>query len=72
MKTCSLNSFIDDLKPWLSGGYISKAVIESKGLFTLYLVNGTMNIYKIDDCTRNQVEQVCEELSQKGIFVERK
>jgi len=72
MKTCSLNSFIDDLKPWLSGDYISKAVIESEGRFTLYLVNGTMNLYKIDDCTKNQVEKVCEELIQKGIVVERK
>ena len=71
METCSLNSFIDDLKPWLSGDYIQKAVIEEDGRFTLYLLNGTMNIYKIDDCTKDQVEQVCADLIQKGITVER-
>ena len=71
MKACSLNKFIDDLQPWLSSNFISKAVIETEGRFTLYLVNGTMNIYKIDDCNKHQVEEVCENLIQKGIVVER-
>ena len=64
------HSFIDDLKPWLSGDYVHKVVIED-GRFILHLLNGTMNVYKIDDCTINQVEKVCADLIQKGVIVEK-
>jgi len=70
MKKCSLNSFIDEIKPWLSGDYISKAEIVDEGRFTLHFLNGTMNVYKIDNCTKNQVEKICEDLIEKGIVVE--
>ena len=70
MKTCSLDSFLAELKPWLSGNFIHKATSDPGGQFTLHFLDGTKNVYQIDDCTKPQVEKICADLKKEGIAVE--
>ena len=70
MKACSLNEFIDEIKPWLANDYIRKAVLDDEGHFTLVFNDGMRTIYKIDDCNAEQIRQVMADLKDKGIKVE--
>lgn len=69
MKTCSLNDFMEEIKPWLDGDYIREAFIDDKDRFILLFRDGMKNVYHIDDCNREQVEKVLKDLEKKGIKV---
>ena len=70
MKTCSLQDFIDELKPWLDKDHIRSAAIDEQGHMVLHFMDGMKNVYQIDDCNREQVGKVLGELRKKGIKVE--
>ena len=70
MKTCSLDSFLEELKPWLTDSYVRKAAIEKGGRFTLYFLDGTKNVYQVDDCSMKQVKEICSNLEKEGVAVE--
>ena len=70
MKTCSLDSFLEELKPWLSGSYIRKATSEAEGRFTLHFLDGTKNVYQVDDCSAHHVKEICDNLKKEGVIVE--
>lgn len=69
MKTCSLNSFLEELTPWLAKEYIREAGLDDKGHFVLYFTDGTRNVYQIDDCNASQIKSVLKDLKGKGILI---
>lgn len=70
MKACSLHDFIEEMKPWLDSSYIHKAQVDENAHFILYFLDGTRNVYSIDDCNREQIQEVLEQLAAKGIKTE--
>jgi len=70
MKTCSLNDFMQELKPWLDKDHIRKAEMDEKGHLVVHFLDGMKNVYYIDDCNASQVHGVLKELKSKGIEVE--
>jgi len=70
MKECSLHDFMKEMKPWLDKSYIHIAFVDNKGHFTLHFLDGTKNVYHIDDCNREQIAQVLEQLKDRGIKAE--
>ncbi len=71
MKTCSLNDFMAEMKPWLDSDHIRGAEIDDNGHMVLYFMDGMKNVYIIDDCNKEQIEDVLADLEKKGIDVTR-
>jgi len=69
MKTCSLNDFMEEIKPWLDTDHIREAHLDDKGHFILYFLDGMKNVYYIDDCNEVQIKGVLKDLKSKGITV---
>jgi len=69
MKTCSLNDFMEEIKPWLDKDYIKEAHLDDKGHFVLNFRDGMKNVYYIDDCNEVQIKKVLKDLKSKGIPV---
>lgn len=70
MKKCSLNDFMEELKPWLDKDHIRAAGLREDGRLVLYFLDGMKNVYEIDDCNTQQVNKVLGDLKKKGIPVE--
>ena len=70
MKTCSLNDFMAELKPWLDKDHIRKAEMDDKGHFVVHFVDGMKNVYHIDDCNEAQVRAVLLDMKAQGIAVD--
>jgi hypothetical protein len=70
MKTCNLSDFMSSLTPWLNDDYIRKAYLDDKGHFVLVFTDGIKNVYRIEDCSKSQLEAIIEDLKNKGVFVE--
>ncbi len=70
MKSCSLNEFMAELKPWLDKDHIRLATVDKDGLMVVHFMDGMKNIYEIDDCNREQIAAVLKDLKAKGISVE--
>jgi hypothetical protein len=69
MKTCSLNSFVEELTPWLSRDYIREVYLDDKGDVVVMFLDGVRNGYHIDDCTRAEVEAALIDLKARGLAV---
>jgi len=69
MKTCSLNDFMEEIKPWLDSDHISAAHLDDKGHFVLHFLDGMKNVYHIDDCNEAQIKNILNDLKNKGITV---
>ena len=69
MKTCSLNDFMVEIKPWLDQDHIREAHLDDKGHFVLKFLDGMKNVYYIDDCNEDQIKGVLKDLKSKGIPV---
>ena len=69
MKSCSLNDFMQELKPWLDNDHIKEAFIDKKGHLVMLFRDGLKNVYDIDDCNKTQIEAVLQDLKDKGISV---
>ena len=69
MKTCSLNDFMEEIKPWLDTDHIREAHLDDKGHFILQFLDGMKNVYHIDDCNAEQIKGVLIDLKSKGITV---
>lgn len=70
MKQCSLNDFMEELKPWLDTNHIRSAELSGNGRLTLYFLDGMKNVYQIDDCNEKQIRAVVGDLKKRGIAVE--
>lgn len=69
MITCSLNNFLEAVKPWLDGDYIRQAYVDDQGRFVLDFNDGVKNVYEIDDCTADQLGDILADFKKKGIPV---
>ncbi len=69
MKTCSLNHFLEAVKPWIDSDYIRTAHLDADGNFVLSFADGVKNIYRIDDCNKMQMEAILEDFREKGIRI---
>jgi hypothetical protein len=69
VKTCSLNDFMEEIKPWLDKDHIRGANLDDKGHFVLHFRDGMKNVYHIDDCNEAQIKKVLNDLKNKGIPV---
>ncbi len=70
MKTCSLNDFMAELTPWLDKDHIHTVGLNDKGHLVVHFVDGMKNVYNVDDCNREQVRKVLDDLKARGIAVE--
>jgi hypothetical protein len=71
MKTCSLNDFMQELAPWLSGDYIREVSLDDNGHVVLLFLDGVRNAYYINDCSELQVKLMLEDLKEKGVPVKK-
>ena len=69
MKTCTLNDFLEAVKPWIDSDYIRDACLNSDGHFVLNFTDGVQNVYQINDCNVDQLEGILSEFKKKGIHV---
>ena len=69
METCSLNNFIEEMTPWLSGDYIREVYLDEKGNVIVEFLDGVRNGYSIDDCTLAEVKAALKDLKEKGLTV---
>ena len=69
MKQCSLQDFMEELKPWLDTNHIRSAEVSGGDRLTLYFLDGMKNVYQIDDCNEKQIRAVVSDLKKKGIAV---
>jgi hypothetical protein len=60
---------MEEIKPWLNTDYIREAHLNDKGHFVLQFLDGTKNVYHIDDCNAEQIKGVLEDLKSRGIPV---
>ena len=67
MKTCNLDDFLQELKPWLENDYIKKAGVDENNHFVLHFRDGMKNVYSIDDCNRQHINDILRDLAGKGI-----
>ncbi|PLX47484.1 MAG: hypothetical protein C0613_13750 [Desulfobulbaceae bacterium] len=70
MKTCSLDDFMTELQPWLDSNHIRKALVDDKGHFVLHFQDGMKNVYNIDDCNRQHIDDILKDLAARGITTE--
>ena len=70
MKTCSLNDFMAELKPWLDRDHVRRAELDDKGHFVVHFMDGMKNVYHIDDCNEHQVKAVLKDMKARGIVVD--
>jgi hypothetical protein len=71
MQTCSFPDFINVLRPWLNRDYIRKAYLDAAGNFRLMFADGGETVYRIDDCTSDQLKDVVQLLRESDIPVEK-
>jgi len=69
-KSCSLLEFMAELDPWLDRDHIRGAELDEHGHLVLHFVDGTKNVYVIDDCNAGQIRKVLADLRKRGIKVE--
>lgn len=69
MKTCTFNDFIKKLDPWLDDDNIYRAYIDNNGHFVIRFHDGVVNIYRIDDCEKSQLEEILVGLKEKGVRI---
>ena len=70
MKTCNLSDFMTSLTPWLDDDYIRKAYLDDDGRFVLLFSDGVKNVYRIEDCSTEQLKAIIEDLKKKGVPVQ--
>jgi len=69
MNECKFNEFMRMLKPWLNDDYIRQVRLGTEGNLTLWFVDGGYQIYQIDDCTSQQLENTIELMKKNGIQI---
>ena len=67
MKECTLLDFMDEMKPWLDKDYIHSAFLQDDGRFVLQFLDGTKNVYTIQNCNREQIINLLQSMKAKGI-----
>jgi len=69
MKTCMLTEFMESIKPWLSEDYIHMAYLDENDHLVLLFKDNVQNVYRIDDCSKQQLMNLLADLKNKGVDV---
>lgn len=69
MTTCTMNHFLEAVKPWLDQDYIRSVQLRADGAFILNFADNVKNIYHIEDCESGQLAEILANFRQKGIPV---
>lgn len=69
MKSCSLDNFMESLKPWLDSKYIRSINLDKDGKITFFFVDGVSDTYEITDCEMSHIKKICKDISDQGIPV---
>lgn len=64
-----MEDFMRELRPWLTGDYISEVRRDNDGQVVLTFQDGVKNVYRIEDCTEEQVKDLFRTMKEKGIRV---
>ena len=72
MKHCSLDQFIESLRPWVDNNYIRSVAIDQKGNVTFTFMDGIKDSYHVSGCDQNYMLKICRELSARGIPVRKR
>jgi len=71
MEACSFNNFMEVFEPWLNRDYIRKAYLDAKGDLRLMFVDGGEKVFRIDDCSQKQLNDILQKLIKKSVPVEK-
>ncbi len=69
MKTCSMKDFMVELEPWLDKDHVHLVTLEKDGRFIVSFLDGTKNVYDIDDCDWPNINEALDIFRSKGIEV---
>jgi hypothetical protein len=69
MRTCSLNDFMTEIKPWLDSEHIRGAELDEHNHLILHFMDGMKNVYEISDCDMYEIKDVLDNLRHQGIPV---
>lgn len=69
MKSCNMKDFMQELTPWLDSDYIREARKDEDGQVVLLFQDGVENVYRIDDCSGEQLDKIFRDLKDRGITV---
>ena len=70
METCTFSQIMDTLTPWLDRDYIRKVYLDSNHNIRLCFTDGGERVFRVDDCSGNQMGDIVERLKAKNIPVE--
>lgn len=70
MRACSLNDFMEELKPWLDKDHIKSAELDEHNRLIIRFLDGMKNVYEISDCDMYEIKDVLRDLKNRGIRVE--
>lgn len=70
LEVCSIDDFMQSLKPWLSAKYIRMVSLNAEGNFVIWFMDGVRHVYRIESCPESRLREVLDNLKQKGIPVE--
>ena len=69
MQSCSLELFMEKLRPWLDREYVREVHVNDEGQLVMRFTDGTQDVYAIEDCGRERLRPVLADLKEKGISV---
>lgn len=69
MQSCNLEMFMEKLRPWLDGDYVREVHLNDEGQLVMRFTDGTQDVYAIEDCSRERLRPILEDLKEKGIPV---
>ncbi len=69
MEVCTLNEFMKSIQPWISEQYIRKAYLDNNGDFVLAFTDGVKNVYRVAECSRDQLVEILKDMEKDGIEV---
>ena len=72
METCKLTDFLKVIEPWLDRDYIRKVYLTDPEHLVLFFTDGGQKAYRIDDCTKVQLNTILADIQEKGIPVEKR
>lgn len=69
MEICTMNDFMQSIKPWISEQYIRKAYLDGNGDVVVAFTDGVKNVYRVQDCSRDQLVDILKDMEKQGIDV---
>lgn len=71
MEACTFSDLIKVLEPWLNGDYIRKVLVQDRNQLIFVFTDGGQKAYRIDGCSRSQLDDILADVGNRGITVVR-